>query len=85
MFPFIYTFNGLAKNITLVVVMNQVTKIQALIFFLSATTHPKNMGIFAKFVVHKCSLNIFFSICYADSENVMDISVSAWTLEIQAD
>ena len=46
---------------------------------------PKNMGIFAKFVVHKCALNIFFSICYADSENIMDISVSAWTRNIQTD
>ena len=37
------------------------------------------MDIFTKFVVQKCSLSIFFSICQADSENVMDNSVSAWT------
>ena len=37
------------------------------------------MDIFAKFVVQKCLLSIFFSICQADSENVMDNSVSAWT------
>ena len=40
---------------------------------------PKNMHIFTKFVVQKCSLSIFLSICQADSENVMDNSVSAWT------
>ena len=37
------------------------------------------MDIFAKFVVQKCSLSMFFSICQADSENIMDNSVSAWT------
>ena len=41
--------------------------------------HLRNWSIIIKLIVHRCSFNIFFSICHADSENVIKNSVSSWT------
>ena len=44
-------------------------------------SHPRNWLILVKLIFHRCSFNIFFSICHANSENVIKNSVSAGTLE----